>query len=188
MYNNFNQGSFSLKNIYIAIGVSLLVFLISLFIYIPNKAVGLEENINDAKSGIQIQEQRQHDLILQLVQVVEESTQFELSLQTQVVELRNKANSGASVDSVLTMINVVAEAYPDIKSDVAFNSLMTELSISENLKKQYREGYNDDVRKYKTFSRRQPAKLILSMVGYEFQDYNYLEFNDTNLPDDLFSQ
>jgi LemA protein len=171
----------------IAVVLAVVILLSSIFIAVPNKAIGLEEDIATSKSGIQIQENRQHDLIKQLVQVVEALSSFEANTQTSIAELRSAAETG-DVAQAMTAINAVAEAYPDLKSNEAYLQLMTEMAISENLKKQYREAYNDDVRKYRTFVRKFPNRGILAFTGYEVLEFSYLEFEEVEIPDTLFTK
>ncbi len=93
-----------------------------------------------------------------------------------------------NVAEAVTAINVVAEAYPQLGANASYVQLMTELSISENLKAQYRVAYNDNVQGYSRFVRRFPTSMLLGIMGYEVQDYNYLEFDNTELPTQLFTE
>lgn len=171
----------------VAVVLAIVILISSIFIAVPNKAVALEEQIADSNSGIQIQENRQYELVRQLVQVAEAVSRFEASTQTSVAELRSAAQAG-NVAQAMTAINAVAEAYPDLKSNEAYLNIMTEMEISENLKKQYREAYNGDVRSYRTFVRKFPNRGILAFTGYEVIEYSYLEFEEVELPDNLFNQ
>lgn len=55
---------------------------------------------------------------------------------------------------------------------------MNELSITENLIAEYRQTYNNEVRAYNKYVRKFPNKQMLSMMGYEFIDYTYLEYEE----------
>lgn len=178
-----------MENKYIVIGicVAVVLFFVGLMVSANNKAIGYEEAIKNAQSGIEVQEKRQYDLITKLVQVVEANSNFEANTQLAIVEARSALKSG-NVDEAITAINIVAEAYPQLGANATYVQLMTELSISENLKAQYRVAYNDNVQGYSRFVRRFPASMFLGLMGYEVQDYNYLEFDNTDLPDQLFTE
>ena len=86
------------------------------------------------------------------------------------------------------MIAAVAEAYPDLKSQKNYQELMNELSITENGIVKLRDYYNKEVTKYKRYIRVFPSKQILSLVGYEEQNYERLEFENSSVdaPKNLF--
>lgn len=170
--------------IWIIVGAFVLLLIASI-IATSNTAIGYEQNIEQSASGIQVQKQRQKSLIMQLVQVVEQASKFESETQTNIAKLRTAASSG-DVEQVQVLIQAVAEAYPTLQSNQAYLQLMNEMSVSENLVASYRETYNRDVRDYNRFVRRFPARAFLGIVGYEVQDYQFLEFTDTDLPENLF--
>lgn len=178
---------FNLKgwHVVVAIITAMVLFFIVSFVSTQNTAIGYDEDIQDAHSGVQIQEQRQYDLITKLVQVVEANSKYESQTQLAIVTARQQLNTGDINGATLT-INAVAEAYPELKANESYTQLMTELSISENLKAEYRKTYNTKVKDYRKFVKRWPASMFLDAAGYEVQDYQYLDFEETELPDQLF--
>lgn len=175
------------KNIVIGICVAVVLLFGGLMVSANNKAIGYEESIKNSLSGIQVQEKRQYDLVTKLVQVVEANSNFEANTQLKIVEARSSLKSG-NIAGATMAINVVAEAYPQLGANASYIQLMTELSISENLKSQYRISYNDNVQGYSRFVRRFPASMFLGIMGYQVQEYSYLEFDNTDLPDQLFAE
>lgn len=147
---------------------------------VHNKAVSLEERILSYESGIQIQEQRQRDLIPQLVKTVLSYTDHESSTLEEVTKLRSFGTT-QSVDQTLAQINVIVEAYPELKANKLYSDLMTEMTISENIKKQYRELYTSGVREYRAYVRKIPNRWVLSLLGYEPIESSYLEFESVPL-------
>lgn len=172
--------------VWIIVG-SIIFLLIASFISANNTAIGYEQNIEQSLSGIQVQQQRQKSIILQLVQVVEQASKFESETQTEIAKLRTTANGGnVDVDQAQVMISAVAEAYPQLQTNQTYIQLMNEMSVSENLVASYRNTYNSDVKNYKRFVQRFPARMFLAMSGYDVKDYSYLEFSNTELPEQLF--
>ena len=156
--------------------ITFLLLFIPMFSGTYNRVVTLEENINTSKSNINKEEQRRVDLFNNLVDAVENAKDFEKSTQVQIAEARSQANSGNVAQATLT-IQAVAEAYPEIKSIELYDKTMTEFSITENRIAGYREQYNVDVRSYNRKVRSFPSNLILAIMGYEKQDFKYLEYN-----------
>ena len=101
-----------------------------------------------------------------------------------VIAARNSntaSNPVSNVDEIKAAINVVAERYPDLKSQKNYQDLMNELSITENKIYQMRKHYNKNVTDYKRYIRQFPSKQILSFHGYDFKDYERLEFEHSSV-------
>lgn len=95
--------------------------------------------------------------------------------------------STGDIENVTTAITAVSEAYPELKSNENYKQLMNELSITENLIAEYRSNYNKQVKEYKRYVRKFPTNIFLNMLGYEYQEYSYLNYNaSSDAPQDLF--
>ena len=152
-----------------------------------NTAFDLEEQVNTAKSDINIQEKRRADLIPNLVDCVKAYDEHEYNTLMDVIAQRG-TSSDAAVEEVQTMIAAVTEAYPELKSNENYKQLMNELSITENLIAQYRENYNKQIKEYNRYVRKFPTRMFLDWLGYEVMDYEYLEFDNvsSDAPTNLF--
>lgn len=176
------------KLILIIIGIILAVVLFAMFALnsVPNKAISYEEQITTAQSEIKIQEKRRADLIPNLVDCVKEYDKHEYETLLAVVEARG-TDSDSSVQEIQTMINAVAEQYPDLKSNENYKELMNELATTENLIANVRTNYNKWVSKYNTHVRKFPNRQILSFLGYEVVEYQKLTFDvSSDAPTNLF--
>lgn len=167
------------------LAVVVLIFGILASTY--NTAVGYDETIQNAASSIQVQQQRTHDLILQLVQVAEQAANKEATTQTEIAKLRTVAATG-NIENTQIELKATAEAYPTLQFNATYHQLMDELAISANLIAQYRLTYNSNVQDYHQYVRRQPSRAILGMLGYTVIDYPYMQFTNTQLPTNLFGQ
>lgn len=180
------------KNVKLTLIIVGIVFAITLFIVfllnnVPNKVISYEEQITTAQSEIKIQEKRRVDLIPNLVDCVKEYNKHEYETLMSVVEARG-VNSDSSVQEIQTMINAVAEQYPNLKSDKNYKELMNELSTTENKIAQVRSNYNEWVTRYNSYTKKFPNRQILSFLGYEAIEYQKLEFDVTSdAPTDLFN-
>lgn len=173
------------KYIFIGIVIAVILMLGGCFASKYNSAITLEEKINNTLSDVSIQEKRRIDLILSLVEVVEQASTYEQDTLLLITEARSSAETG-NVDEALYNLGVVVERYPELQAVDTYKELMNELSITENLIANHRKTVNTFVQEYRKFTRKFPNSLILNILGYNKIDYSYLEFTDTEMPDDLF--
>jgi len=139
-----------------------------------NTAIGMEENIANAKSQINVQEKRRSDLIPKLVECVKEYDKHEYEVLMAIVG--GRSNSDEASEEIKIKIQAVAEAYPELKSNENYKTLMTELALTENSIANYRNAYNERVKEYNRHVRRFPQTLFFNIVKYEPKTYKYLEF------------
>lgn len=151
-----------------------------------NNAFALEEQVSSALSDINIQEKRRVDLIYNLADCVMQYDKHEAETLKAVVEGRG---SSGDIENVSTVITAVSEAYPDLKSNENYKELMNELSMTENLIAEYRSNYNQQVKAYNRYIRKFPTRMFLNMLGYEAQNYKYLEYDaPVDAPQNLFGE
>ena len=136
-----------------------------------NKAFSLEEQVNTADSDIKVQEKRRVDLVYNLTAIVE-----------------GRGSTG-DIENVTTAIAAVSEAYPELKSNENYKELMNELSITENLIAEYRSNYNKQIKVYRRYVRKFPTRIFLNILGYEVQEYTYLDYEaPVDAPQNLFEE
>ena len=177
-----------MKKALIIIGIilALVLFIVFALNSIPNNVISYEEQITTAQSEIKIQEKRRADLIPNLVDCVKEYDKHEYETLMAVVEARG-TNSDSSIQEIQTMINAVAEQYPELKSNENYKELMNELSTTENKIAQVRSNYNEWVSKYNSYTKKFPNRQILNFLGYEVTEYQKLTFDvSSDAPTNLF--
>ena len=176
------------KVILISIGIVLALVLLCVILVqsSQNRAINLEEQVMTASSDIEIQEKRRVDLIHNLVDTVQEYSEYEAATLTAIIEQRGTGSSG-TIDNASLAISAVAEQYPELQANTNYQSLMTELSLTENLIAEYRGNYNKRVKDYNRYVRQFPARIFLNITGYESQNYAYLEYGaPSDAPQNLF--
>lgn len=152
-----------------------------------NRAIALEEQVNTASSDIKVQEKRRVDLVYNLADCVKQYDTHESETLKAIVD--GRGNSAGDIENVTTAITAVAEAYPELKSNENYKTLMNELSMTENLIAEYRSNYNKQVKEYKRYVRKFPTRVFLGMLGYESQEYEYLNYSaPVDAPQDLFTE
>lgn len=151
-----------------------------------NKAFTLEEQVSVAESDIKVQEKRRVDLVYNLADCVKQYDKHEAETLKAIVDGRG---STGDINNVTTAITAVSEAYPELKSDANYKELMNELSITENLIAEFRSNYNKQIKEYKRYVRKFPTRVFLDILGYEKQEYEYLDYNaPEDAPQNLFEE
>lgn len=159
-----------------SIGAVVLLF-VMLFVGSYNGLVDREAAVDQAQADLDAQLQRRFDLIPQLVSTVEGAAIQEQSVIAKVTEARTRyagATSDADrlaaageLDSALSRLLVVVEAYPELASIPAFRDMMVQLEGTENRVAQARRDYNAAVTEFNTAIRRFPRSIVASFGGFE---------------------
>jgi len=144
----------------------------------------LDEQAAAAKQQIEVQLQRRADLVPNLVSTVKGLAQQEQAVFVQVAQARSgvmnavqrgdpaeMANADAQLNSAIGRLLVVAEQYPQLKSDQAFLRLQDELAGTENRIGRARLDYNGAVREYNTYIRRFPTNITAKVTGAKPRAY-----------------
>ena len=143
-----------------------------------------DEATKSAWSEVLSQYQRRADLIPNLVNTVKGYAQQEKDVLTAVTEARSRVgqikvdpsnpeslkqfqNAQADVGSALSRLLVVAEAYPQLKSDQNFRELQAQLEGTENRITVARKRYIDSIQDYNVLVRQFPVNLTAMVFGYK---------------------
>lgn len=171
----------------VAVGVLAVILLCIFGIQsAQNKAFALEEQVNAAESDIKVQEKRRIDLVYNLADCVMQYDKHEADTLTAIVEGRG---STGDIENITTTIAAVSEAYPELKSNENYKELMNELSITENQITEYRSNYNRQIKEYNRYVRKFPTRIFLNILGYEVQEYSYLDYDaPVDAPQNLFEE
>ncbi len=142
-----------------------------------NRLVTLDEEVNTAWANVETVLQRRFDLIPNLVNTVKGFADQEREVFERVTELRSqwaeaktvnqKAQAASGLERGLGRLMLVAERYPDLKSNQNFLALQDELAGTENRISVERRRYNEAVRNYNTAIRRFPARIYAGLFGFE---------------------
>lgn len=181
-----------MKNVWKVV-VIILVIILAFFAMVAgfiasvnNKAINLEEQINNSAAQIQVAEKRRVDLVYNLADAVMSYQDYESETLTKITEARTAASNG-NVEQAQVVINAVAEQYPNLKANKNYQNLMTELALTENQIAQVRNTYNEQVRAYNKFVRTFPNRMFLNASGYETIDADYTDYDaPTDAPQGLF--
>ncbi len=166
---------------------------------IYNKLVALKNRYENGFAQIEVQLKRRYDLIPNLVETAKGYLSHERETLEAVIAARNQAMAGlqaaaanpgnadaikelASAEGLLGgalgRLNVVMEAYPDLKANENMMQLTEELTSTENKVAFARQAYNDQVTAYNTYRQSFPPVVLASMFGHA-TDAELLEFADS---------
>ncbi|MDR3293742.1 MAG: LemA family protein [Clostridiales bacterium] len=138
----------------VAAGLLILILLIWVVSFY-NRIKVKENNIENAFAQLDVQFKRRYDLIPNLADTVKGYTKHESETLTEIVKLRNAAQSAVTVGEKLSandrlegtgkLIHAVMEQYPELKASELFGRLSGDLGETENKFAHYRQFFNDGV-------------------------------------------
>ena len=140
-----------------------------------NGAISLEEQVNTAKSGIDVQLSNRFNKLHELAACVKKYDEHEYATLVATIEARGKNMSGTEAKQCIAAFSRVEERYPDLKSQKNYANLMNDISITENNLAQHKTAYNEFVRDYRYYCRKFPTSTFLSFTGYEVKKFDMYE-------------
>jgi len=172
----------------ILIAVAVVVLLIAWVVSLYNRLVTLRNRYKNGFSQIDVQLKRRYDLIPNLVETAKGYIRHERETLEAVVAARNRAvtaeqaaaarpgdpdamrqlqSAEAGLTAGLGRLFAVAEAYPDLKANQTMQTLMEELTSTENRVAFARQAYNDGVTQYNTARETMPTALLAGAFGFQ---------------------
>ena len=159
-----------------------LVALLALYLVVTyNGLINLKNQVANAWKQIDVQLQRRHDLIPNLVNAVRGYMEFERDTLERVIAARTRAVAAtgaparAEAEGELTQalgrLFAVAENYPDLKANRNVMQLQEELTTTENQLSYARQLYNDLVMRYNVRQTVFPTNLFARMLGFAPAEY-----------------
>jgi LemA protein len=181
--------------------ITLVIIAVIVFVVIGiyNKLVTLKNRFENAFAQIEVQLKRRYDLIPNLVETAKAYIKHERETLEAVIAARNQAAAGlaaaaaapgspaammdlgqaeGALAGALGRLNVVMEAYPDLKANQNMMQVSEELTSTENRVSFARQAFNDAVTEYNTYKQTFPPVVFAGMFGHA-NDASLLEFEDT---------
>ena len=152
--------------------LAAIVIMAAMFFSSYNGLVSMNENVTGKWSQVENQLQRRNDLIPNLVNTVKGQAVSDARAKlggAKTVAETTAANN--EMNSALSRLLVVAENYPDLKSNNNFQQLQDELAGTENRIAVARKDYNDAVQVYNAKIKSLPTSLYAGACGFTAKDY-----------------
>lgn len=166
----------------LVLGVPLL--LLALFLVVSyNRFVSQTALVDESWSQVDVELQRRHDLVPNLVAAVRGYAAHEAAVLQRVTEARVAAQSHAAqppgerrpyeeeLGGAVNGLVAVAEAYPDLKASASFLQLQRELANTEDRIAAGRRFYNGNVRALNTRVRTFPSNLVAAVFSFRARDF-----------------
>lgn len=166
--------------IFLIIIIAVIVISFVSIVGIFNSLVSLRNRTKEAWADIDVQLQRRHDLIPNLVETVKGYAAHEKEVLENVTKARTSAlEAQKSADpkkvgeaenmlaGTLKSLFAVAENYPDLKASQNFLELQRDLTDTEDKVQAARRFYNGNVRDLNTKIESFPSNVIASMFGFK---------------------
>lgn len=158
------------------VALVVVVALVAWAVAAYNRLVRLRNQVATAWSDIDVQLQRRHDLVPQLVAAVQgyvshESAVLEAvtALRTRALALRDPAELGqveTELEQALGHLLLLREAYPELKASENFAALQRDLVDVEEQLQYARRFYNGAVRDLNDGVQRVPDVLVARTFGF----------------------
>jgi LemA protein len=158
--------------------------LIGLVAILYNRLVRDRNRVDSAWSDIDVQLQRRHDLIPQLVKAVDQYAGYERATLEALTALRAEAMRLAGNQDLdrlgqkeeelgqgIQRLFAVAEQYPDLKANENFLSLQRDLVETENYLQFARRFYNGSVRQLNTRIETVPNNIIATQFKFKPREF-----------------
>lgn len=178
------MGKGAIIAIIVIVAIALIVF--AWVVGVRNSMVTKQADVEEAWAQVENVYQRRADLIPNLVETVKGAAKQELTVFTEVTALRSQwqdaVNSGdvnkeietaGEMDNAISRLLLVAEDYPELKSNENFLGLQDELAGTENRISTERRRYNETVNVYNKYIRVWPNSAFAGWFG--FVDENLFE-------------
>lgn len=181
------------------IGLIVIAVVVVYIVFIYNRLVSLRNQFKNGFAQIDVQLQRRHDLIPNLVESAKAYLSHERNTLTEVMQARNNAVSAQKdaagdpadggkiqrlgsaenmLSKALANFYAVAENYPELKANETIQQLMEELSSTENRVSFARQAYNDGVRSYNIFREQFPNNIVAGLFAFKPSSQLELESPD----------
>jgi LemA protein len=181
-------------------GLAIVLILIGLIIVLAAVVMGMynglvraRNEVKNAWSQIDVQLNRRHDLIPNLVETVKgymtherETLEAVTRARQQAIQvsggLEEKARAENQLTQTLRSLFAVSEAYPDLKANQNFLALQEELASTENKISFSRQYYNDSVLSLNNKVEMFPTNIIAGMFQFTKETFFEAETPEARKP------
>ena len=165
--------------------IIVIILAIAFGLIMPfNQMTTMRNDVREQKAQIENVLQARVEKIPDLVASVKEYVKHEETVFTAVAEARKglqsaiesgdmekMANANEQLTTALGNLNVVVEAYPELKSSELFQGLNDEISGAVNRISQERRKYNQVVKEYNNYLETFPGVMSARILGFSSEKF-----------------
>lgn len=164
--------------------VFLTIIIISLILH--NQLIGSRNLVEAAFADMDVQLLKRHELIPKLVQVASGYAKHEAVLLEELAEKRAGIwDKDDQFPQILNKINVLKEAYPDLKADQTFEKLLLQITETQNHLLYSRQFYNGAVEAYNSRQEKIPYSWIAKIGKHTKRNYVQAKSEHHDIPDNF---
>jgi LemA protein len=176
--------------VWVALGALGAVVLWAIATY--NKLVRLRNRVDAVWADIDVQLKKRHDLVPNLVEVVEGYATHERATFDEVTEARSAAVAAESAEeqaqaenvlsSALARLFATVEAYPDLEAEERFQDLHEQLVRLEDTIALARHAYNLSVQAFNNAVQTVPTNIVAWIASFGPREFLSAPASDTEVP------
>ena len=169
----------------------VLALILIYIVFVYNSLIRAREAVrNDAKQ-IDIQLDRRYKVFESLISAVKKYMDYEQTVLKDVVALRAQAKSANdsgdqanrmsaenAISKIASGIQVMFEAYPDLKANENVLKLQEEIAHTENKLAFAKQAYNDGAERFNSMIQQFPVNLIVNAFGEAFKSFQYWQLSE----------
>jgi LemA protein len=170
----------------------MILLLIAVGIWVFNRLVRNRNQVNEAWAGIDVQLQKRHELVPNLVATVKGYVAHESGVLEDVTRVRSTrgaevpqlAREETALSRSLGRLFALAEDYPDLKASEGFQQLHGSLVEIEDHLQYARRYYNGAVRDNNNLVESFPSNLVARVFGFGQAEFFEIELaSQRDVPD-----
>jgi LemA protein len=174
--------------------IAVLGLLLGYVIVVYNRLVSVRESVRNDLKQIDIQLDRRYKVFESLISSVSKYMDYEKTVLKDVVSLRSQAQSAKSsgdqqnriaaenaISKIASGINVMVEAYPELKASNNVAKLMEEIVSTENKLSFSKQSYNDGSERFNAMVLRFPVNMLVGLFGQQFPQFVYWQLSSDDV-------
>jgi LemA protein len=164
---------------YIAVGLGVVLCVWTAFAF--NALVAAHNQVDEAWRGIDVQLNRRHDLVPNLVETVRAYAEHETVVLRAVTEARDEAADASGrrgrqaaeheLSQAIVGVRALSEGFPELCATDQFRRLQAQLAEIEGEIQYARRIYNTNVQRYNARVRSFPGALVRRLGGFHAAGY-----------------
>ena len=166
-----------MNNVLVIVIVAVVLIILIWLIAVSNRIDKAKIKIEEAQSGIDVALTKRYDVLKKMIEVVKGYAKHEQETIFKTMEMRKGISVSELNETKREMseqfgkINMLAESYPELKSNENFNTLQLSISVVEEHLQATRRLYNSNVSSYNQMIKVFPNSIIAGSKGCKTKEF-----------------